>query len=108
MRMTSSYLQKMSSHGRGRGLRRNFDGNDKPGPPGPLKSRTESRATEQDSPIPDTFTLTDLIELIDKVDIEKAEDKKTEAVWRITKCIKHLCSSEETLRSVLGETEFQR
>ena len=58
----------------------------------------KTRASEQDSPIPDTFTLPDLIDLIDKVDIEKAEDKKTEAVWRITKCIKHLCCSEETLR----------
>ena len=92
--MTSSVVQKMSSHGRGRGLRRNLEGSDKPGPPpGALRSRLE-----QESPIPDTFTLPDLIELIDRVDIEKAEEKKTEAVWRITKCIKHLCSSEETLR----------
>ena len=68
-----------------------MEGSDKPGPP--PRSRLE-----QESPIPDTFTLPDLIELIDRVDIEKAEEKKTEAVWKITKCIKHLCSSEETLR----------
>ena len=85
--MSRSIIQKMSSHGRGRGLRRNFEATDKPGP-----------RLEQESPIPDTFTLPDLLELIDRVDIEKAEEKKNEAVWRITKCIKHLCSSEETLR----------
>ena len=103
--MTNSVLQKMSCHGRGRGLRRNFEGSEKPGPGGKWKG--ENRGEQEDlrakigdspSPIPDTFTLPDLIHLIDKVDIERAEDKKAEGVWRITKSIKHLCSSEETLK----------
>ena len=106
LRMTNSVLQKMSCHGRGRGLRRNFEGSEKPGNPGPGgKWKAESRGEQEDlrakigdSPIPDTFTLPDLIQLINKVDIEKAEDKKAEGVWRITKSIKHLCSSEESLR----------
>ena len=104
--MTNSVLQKMSCHGRGRGLRRNFEGSEKPGPGSKWKGETRHGPGEQedlrskigDSPIPDTFTLPDLIHLIDKVDIEKAEDKKAEGVWRITKSIKHLCSSEESLR----------
>ena len=104
--MTNSVLQKMSCHGRGRGLRRNFEGSEKPGPGPGGKWKGENRGEPEDlrakigdSPIPDTFTLQDLIHLIDKVDIEKAEDKKAEGGgWRITKSIKHLCSSEETLR----------
>ena len=103
--MTNSVLQKMSCHGRGRGLRRNFDGSEKPGPGPGGKWKGENRVEQEDlrakigdSPIPDTFTLTDLIHLIDKVDIEKAEDKKVDGVWRITKSIKHLCCSEESLR----------
>ena len=42
--MTNHFLQKMSSHGRGRGLRRNFDGNGNGNErPGGLKSRGDNR-----------------------------------------------------------------
>ena len=111
--MTNLNLQKMSSHGRGRGLRRNFEGgSDKPGG---LKSRGEkfssdtSRSSEEDqrvshvkthgdSPIPDTFATGDLIDLVDRLDIDKLDDKKTDQVWKVTRCIKHLCNTEESLR----------
>ena len=89
-------------------MRRNFEGNEKPGG---LKSSNrvaeESSRNEDyrqqktdDSPIPDAFNTADLIELVEKLDIEKAEDKKTEQVRRITKCMKFLCNSEESLKYV--------
>ena len=98
----------MSSHGRGRGMRRNFEGNEKPGGLKNSNRVVEESARNEDyrqhktddSPIPDAFNTSDLIELVDKLDIEKAEDKKTEQVRRITKCMKYLCNSEDSLKYV--------
>ena len=113
--MTQSPLQKqkMSSQGRGRGFRRNLEGNEKQ--PGGLKSRLtpESRVDPQrvseeservisnktrDSPIPDTFSTADLIDIVDKIDVSKTDDK--DHLRQVTRCIKHLCNSEESLRLV--------
>lgn len=103
----------MSSQGRGRGLRRNFDGGSEK--PGGLKSRGEkfssdpgSRSSEEepgravkshgDSPVPDTFSTADLLDLVDRLSLDKVEDTKSEQARKVTKCIKHLCCSDEALR----------
>ena len=109
--MTQSPLQKqkMSSQGRGRGFRRNLEGSEKPGG---LKSRLtpetrvdpqrvsedDQRVKTRDSPIPDTFSTADLIDIVDKIDVSKTDDK--DHLRQVTRCIKHLCNSEESLRLV--------
>ena len=106
-------LQIMGSHGRGRGMRRALEAGQGGGTgerPGGLKAgagraREEEegrggagRNTEDCSPVPDTTSLTDLLDLVDRLDGEGKEEKRTEQVRRITKCMKHLCSTEESLR----------
>jgi len=106
----------MSSHGRGRGLRRNADHT--PDKPGGMQ-RHEDRGSRHDdrrqqnedhrlsksdeSPIPDTFHPSDLLELINNLTIEKAEDKKSDEVRRITKGIKFLCYNEDSLKFLVSE-----
>lgn len=114
----NAHLQKMS-HGRGRGLRRTFDTSSE-SRPGGLKSRGEARAGSHDqsesrssvetedssnvvqvrsqSPIPDSFGISDLVEMVGSLDIDKLEDKKTDHVRKVSRCIKHLCNSDEALR----------
>ena len=101
----------MSSHGRGRGLRRTVDAaHEKPGgmqrphkgneikhQKHPVHEDLRS-AKSDESPIPDSFQVADLLELINKLTIERAEDKKADEVRRITKGIKYLCFNEESLR----------
>ena len=87
-------------------MRRNFEGNEKPGGlKNAAKVADENSRNEDyrqhktdDSPIPDAFNTADLIELVEKLDIGRAEDKKAEQVRRITKCMKFLCNSEESLK----------
>jgi hypothetical protein len=96
-------------------MRRNFEGNEKPGGLKNSNRIAEESARNEDyrqhktddSPIPDAFNTSDLIELVEKLDIEKAEDKKTEQVRRITKCMKYLCNSEDSLKSVVDEMHMK-
>ena len=90
----------MIPHGRGRGIYRVQD-NDRP--VGMVKSNQEVRGQDdprfrdgdevrgrggEDSPIPPSFSTSDLLQLLE-------EGKE----WRrITRGIKHLCSSEQALR----------
>ena len=97
--MTANHLQKMS-HGRGRGLRRTFETGDTR--PGGLKTRASadresmsSADTDESSAVPDNFTITDLVQVVEQLDLE---DKKSDQTRKVTKCIKHLCSNEESLR----------
>ena len=50
----------------------------------------------QDSPLPDTFSLEDLLELVDSTEVEKMESG--EEARRITRAMRQLASSDDNLR----------
>ena len=54
-----------------------------------------------DSPIPEGFSLADLVELVERMEVER----EVEAVEqrRLTRAIKALASSEESLRAVIDQ-----
>ena len=53
----------------------------------------------QDSPLPDTFSLADLLELVNSTEAEKMESG--EEARRITRAMRQLASSDDSLRLVI-------
>ena len=56
----------------------------------------ERAVKSQESPLPDSFNMTDLLELVDSTEMERMESG--EEARRITRGIRQLASSDDNLR----------